>query len=91
MRFGRRDDRYFGGWVAPNMYYLGNSGCVRYRGLRIAGISGVYYPDNFNAGYQEDFPLQGRHIRSIYHTRQCEIFKLMQVRYTSPFSSRCLG
>ncbi|SPQ97501.1 unnamed protein product (mitochondrion) [Plasmodiophora brassicae] len=74
---------YFGGWVAPNMYYLGNSGCVRYRGLRIAGISGVYYPDNFNAGYQEDFPLQGRHIRSIYHTRQCEIFKLMQLTGTA--------
>ncbi len=30
----------FGGWVAPNMYYLGYAGCVNIDGLRIAGISG---------------------------------------------------
>ena len=31
---------YYGGWVAPNIYYLGSSGVVRYGGLTIAGISG---------------------------------------------------
>lgn len=29
-----------GGWVAPNIYYLGNAGCVNVNGLRIGGISG---------------------------------------------------
>lgn len=31
---------YYGGWVAPNIYFLGNSGVVQFRGLRIAGLSG---------------------------------------------------
>lgn len=30
----------FGGWVAPNIYYLGYAGCVNFNGLRIGGISG---------------------------------------------------
>lgn len=30
----------FGGWVAPNIYYLGYAGCVNVNGIRIAGISG---------------------------------------------------
>lgn len=30
----------FGGWVAPNIYYLGYAGCVNVNGLRIGGISG---------------------------------------------------
>lgn len=34
---------YYGGWVAPNIYYLGAAGVVNYRGLRIGGISGIYY------------------------------------------------
>ena len=32
----------FGGWVAPNIYYLGHSGSVMFGGLRISGISGIY-------------------------------------------------
>lgn len=30
----------FGGWVAPNIYYLGYAGCVKVNGLRIGGMSG---------------------------------------------------
>lgn len=30
----------FGGWVAPNIYYLGSAGCISVGGIRIAGISG---------------------------------------------------
>lgn len=33
---------YYGGWVAPNIYFLGFSGCVRVGGLRIAGLSGIH-------------------------------------------------
>jgi lariat debranching enzyme len=33
---------YYGGWVAPNIYYLGGTGCIRFGGLRIAGLSGIF-------------------------------------------------
>jgi hypothetical protein len=31
---------FYGGWAAPNIFYLGNSGVVSFRGLRIAGACG---------------------------------------------------
>ena len=38
-------DLYYGGWVAPNIYYLGASGVINIskngHTLRIAGISGI--------------------------------------------------
>ncbi len=33
---------YYGGWSAPNIYFLGFAGCVRFGGVRIAGLSGIY-------------------------------------------------
>jgi hypothetical protein len=31
-----------GGWVAPNIYYMGAAGVVNFAGVRIAGISGIF-------------------------------------------------
>lgn len=31
----------YGGWIAPNIYYMGNSNVVKFNGVRIAGISGL--------------------------------------------------
>ncbi|KAG5462393.1 MAG: hypothetical protein BJ554DRAFT_5287 [Olpidium bornovanus] len=33
---------YHGGWVAPNIYFLGYAGVIGFGGLKIAGISGIY-------------------------------------------------
>jgi hypothetical protein len=33
---------YHGGWAAPNIHFLGAAGCVKFGGLRIAGLSGIY-------------------------------------------------
>ena len=33
---------YHGGWVAPNIYYLGHAGVVNFGGARIAGLSGIF-------------------------------------------------
>ena len=38
---------HYGGWVAPNIYYLGAAGVVNFAGLRIAGLSGIYNPRHY--------------------------------------------
>jgi lariat debranching enzyme len=41
---------YYGGYVAPDIYFLGFAGVVNYRGLRIAGISGIYNDRHYHSG-----------------------------------------
>ena len=66
---------YYGGWVAPNIYYLGAAGVVQYRGLRIGGISGIYAHHDYHQGHYEVPPYQGRSLKSIYHVRDVEVFR----------------
>lgn len=67
---------YFGGWAAPNIYYLGNSGVVKIGDLRIAGISGIYDSRDYHKGHHERVPYNDSTVRSVYHTRECEVWKL---------------
>jgi hypothetical protein len=41
---------YHGGWIAPNIYFLGHAGCVRINGVRVAGASGIFNPAHFRLG-----------------------------------------
>jgi lariat debranching enzyme len=41
---------YYGGYVAPNIYFLGFGGVVNYRGIRIAGLSGIYDAKHYTHG-----------------------------------------
>jgi hypothetical protein len=41
---------YHGGWIAPNMYFLGHAGCVQVNGIRIAGSSGIFKAGDFRQG-----------------------------------------
>lgn len=61
---------YLGGWVAPNIYYLGNCGCINWKGLRIVGISGIYSSNDYNKGYFEYPPYTESTKRSIYHIKE---------------------
>jgi lariat debranching enzyme len=42
--------RYHGGWLAPNIYFLGHAGCVRVHGVRVAGASGIFKSGDFPQG-----------------------------------------
>ena len=35
---------YYGGWVCPNIYYLGHSGVINFGDLRVGGLSGIFDP-----------------------------------------------
>jgi lariat debranching enzyme len=41
---------YHGGWLAPNIYFLGHAGCVQVNGIRIAGASGIFKQHDFHRG-----------------------------------------
>ncbi|KAL8450338.1 hypothetical protein Emag_003184 [Eimeria magna] len=67
---------YYGGWLAPNIFYLGHSGVVRVGGIRIAGVSGIYNGKHYQLGHFEKLPYDDDTARSAYHVRQFEVMKL---------------
>ncbi|TMW69219.1 hypothetical protein Poli38472_001375 [Pythium oligandrum] len=71
---------HYGGWVAPNMFYLGQAGCVNVGGLRIAGLSGIYKHQDYTAGRYEREPYDQGTMRSTYHVRELEVFQLSHLQ-----------
>ncbi|KAI9592358.1 lariat debranching enzyme, C-terminal domain-containing protein [Syncephalis fuscata] len=71
---------YYGGWVCPNIYYLGAAGVVQYGGLRIGGISGIYKSHDYTKGRFEEPPYNKSDERSIYHIRSYDIERLSMIR-----------
>ncbi|KAK2460729.1 hypothetical protein APHAL10511_007199 [Amanita phalloides] len=67
---------YHGGWLAPNIYYLGHAGCVRVNGVRIAGASGIFKSHDYRLGYHESLPYDQSTMRSAYHIREFAVRKL---------------
>lgn len=68
---------YHGGWLAPNIYYLGAAGVVRYGPWRIAGISGIYDSRDYQKPHTERLPYNGDDIRSVYHVRAYDVQRLL--------------
>ncbi|CAE8611381.1 unnamed protein product [Polarella glacialis] len=69
-------EHYFGGWVAPNIYYLGAAGVVRVGPLRIAAISGTFSPADYFRGHHECPPYTEETRRSAYHVREWDVARL---------------
>lgn len=70
----------YGGWVAPNMYYLGYCSVVKFGGLRIGGISGIFGKNrDAHLSHFERLPYDQSTLRSVYHTRLTEVYKLLQL------------
>ena len=68
----------FGGWLCPNIYYLGNCGVVDVANdvgdviMTIGGLSGIYKPYNFCKKRYECPPYNDDTKRSVYHIRHIE-------------------
>jgi len=71
---------YYGGWAAPNIYYLGAANVVRLGPLRIAGLSGIWKGYNYKKPHFERLPYNADDLRSIYHVRELDTRKLLQIR-----------
>ncbi|KAG9313445.1 lariat debranching enzyme [Chiua virens] len=67
---------YHGGWLAPNIYFLGHAGCIQVDGVRIAGASGIFKNHDFHQGHHECMPYDHGSMRSIYHVREYNIRRL---------------
>ncbi|KAJ7966310.1 Lariat debranching enzyme [Quillaja saponaria] len=70
---------YYGGWAAPNIYFLGFAGVVKFGNIRIGGLSGIYNARNYKLGHYERPPYDKSSIRSVYHVREYDVHKLLQV------------
>ncbi|PBP25725.1 MFS transporter [Diplocarpon rosae] len=71
---------FYGGWVAPNIYYMGAANVVRLGGVRIAGMSGIWKGYNFKKTHYERLPYSEDDVKSIYHVREVDVRKLLQLR-----------
>ncbi|XP_059163125.1 lariat debranching enzyme B-like [Physella acuta] len=69
----------YGGWVAPNIYYMGYAGMIQVGGLRIGGISGIFKGFDYNKGHFERPPYDDNTKKSVYHVRNLEVFRLKQI------------
>ncbi|GCB20207.1 lariat debranching enzyme [Aspergillus awamori] len=71
---------YYGGWVAPNIYYLGAANVIRCGPLRIAGMSGIWKGYDYRRPHFERLPYNSDDVQSIYHIRELDVRKLLQIR-----------
>ncbi|EFJ51349.1 hypothetical protein VOLCADRAFT_79829, partial [Volvox carteri f. nagariensis] len=49
-------------------------------GLRIAGLSGIYKHHDYTRGHHESLPYNESTIRSLYHIRDFEVYRLLQLQ-----------
>ncbi|KAI0047048.1 Metallophos-domain-containing protein [Auriscalpium vulgare] len=78
---------YHGGWMAPNIYFLGQAGCVQVNGIRIAGASGIFKGHDFSRGHFETLPYDNGSMRSIYHIREFNVRRLSLISSPDIFMS----
>lgn len=70
----------YGGWVAPNIYYLGHANVVQVAGVRIGALSGIWKPYNYRKKRFERPPYTNGEERSTYSQRETDVRKLLQLR-----------
>ncbi|KAH9302042.1 hypothetical protein KI387_013625, partial [Taxus chinensis] len=71
---------YYGGWVAPKIFFMGFAGVIKFGSVRIGGLSGIFKAHDYYSGHYERAPYNKSDIRSIYHIREYDVHKLKQIK-----------
>lgn len=67
----------YGGYVAPNIYFMGRSNVVWFKGLRIGGISGIYNEADFMQPHPIEYDFEKNwSVRKSYHLRKQDYLNL---------------
>lgn len=71
---------YYGGWAAPNIYYMGAANVLRVGPLRVLGMSGIWDRETFNNAHFERGWFSHKEVRRAFTLREWDVRKLLQVR-----------
>ncbi len=72
------DSNFYGGYICEKIYYLGRTGSINFKGIKICGISGIYnYFDYFKGHFEKNI---ANNIKSIFHVREFDIAKLSFIK-----------
>lgn len=73
-------DTFFnGGFLCKNLFYMGKTGIVNFKGIKIAGLSGIFNEKSYYKGFYENRDLLKNDLSqkiSIYHVREYDVAKL---------------
>ena len=75
-----------GGYIAPNIYYLGRTGVVNFGSLVIAGISGIYHEQSYFKPLSQ-FPRTEKDFKNYYRVRKTDVDRIAQISSPDIFMS----
>ena len=75
---GYMHEMQHGGWLAPNIFYLGEAGVIKLGSLRIAGLSGIYRRNDYSSPPVQP-PFYAHTLKEAYAVKAHSVERLMQV------------
>lgn len=74
------EENYYGGYLAENIFYMGRGNVINIKGIRIAGISGIFKNfDYFRGHFEKNNDIFGEK-KSVFHYREFEIAKMSHLK-----------